>query len=83
VTDLIAGEPTYVDPTSVPVINHLDFLCRVVLTGQATARSLSVIEQRARRECMTPATCVLLRTSNRLSLVLWRRQGLTGPGDPS
>jgi len=54
VTDLLAGEPTYVDPTSVPVLNHLDFLCRVVLPGQATAGSLSVIEQRGRRGCMTP-----------------------------
>ena len=34
--------------------NHLDFLCRVVLPGEATAGSLSVIEQRARLGCMTP-----------------------------
>jgi hypothetical protein len=36
------------------VLNHLDFLCRVVLPGEATAGSISVIEQRARLGCMTP-----------------------------
>jgi quercetin dioxygenase-like cupin family protein len=54
VTDLTAGQVTHVDPASVPVLNHLDFLCRVVLPGKATAGNLSVIEQRARRGCMTP-----------------------------
>jgi quercetin dioxygenase-like cupin family protein len=55
VTDLTAaGGAIHVDPTSVPVLNHLDFLCRVVLPGEATAGSISVIEQRARFGCMTP-----------------------------
>jgi quercetin dioxygenase-like cupin family protein len=54
VTDLTAGEAIHVDPTSVPVLNHLDFLCRVVLPGEATAGSFSVIEQRARLGSMTP-----------------------------
>jgi quercetin dioxygenase-like cupin family protein len=53
-TNLTAGEAAFVDPTSVPVLNHLDFLCRVVLPGEATAGSFSVIEQRARLGCMTP-----------------------------
>jgi quercetin dioxygenase-like cupin family protein len=53
-TNLTTGEPTHVDPASVPVLNHLDFLCRVVLPGEATAGSISVIEQRARLGCMTP-----------------------------
>jgi mannose-6-phosphate isomerase-like protein (cupin superfamily) len=39
-TNLIAGEAAFVDPTSVPVLNHLDFLCRVVLPGEATAGRL-------------------------------------------
>jgi hypothetical protein len=35
VTDLTAaGGAIHVDPTSVPVLNHLDFLCRVVLPGK-------------------------------------------------
>jgi quercetin dioxygenase-like cupin family protein len=55
VTDLTsAGGAIHADPTSVSVLNHLDFLCRVVLPGEATAGSLSVIEQRARLGCMTP-----------------------------
>jgi hypothetical protein len=53
-TNLTTGEPTHVDPASVPVLNHLDFLCRVVLPGEATAGSISVIEQRARLGCMPP-----------------------------
>jgi hypothetical protein len=62
VTDLTsAGGAIHVDPTSVPVLNHLDFLCRVVLPGEATAGSISVIEQRARLGCMTPATCTLAK----------------------
>ncbi len=53
VTNLTAGEATHVDPASVPVLNHLGFLCRVVLPGEATAGSFSVIEERARLGCMT------------------------------
>jgi quercetin dioxygenase-like cupin family protein len=53
-TDLTAGEATHVDPASVPVLNHLDFLYRVVLPGEATGGGFSVIEQRARLGCMTP-----------------------------
>ena len=48
-TDLTAaGRTICIDPTSVPVLKHLDFLCCVVLPGQATAGSFSVIEQRGR-----------------------------------
>lgn len=54
-TDLTAAAGAiHADPTSLPVLNHLDFLCRVVLPGEATAGSFSVIEQRARLGCMTP-----------------------------
>ena len=53
-TDLTAGEATHVDPASVQVLSHLDFLCRVVLPGEATAGSVSLIEQRARLGWMTP-----------------------------
>ena len=53
-TNLTAGEAAFVDPTSVPVLNHLDFLCRGVLPGVATGGSFSLVEQRARLGCMTP-----------------------------
>ncbi len=53
-TSLTAGEPTHVDPASMPVLNHLDFLCRVVLPGEATGGSFSVIEERAQLGSMTP-----------------------------
>ena len=53
-TNVASGEATHADPASVPVLNHLDFLCRVVLPGEATAGSFAVIEERARSGCMTP-----------------------------
>ena len=49
-TNLTTGEPTHVDPASVPVLNHLDFLCLMLLPGEAMAGSISVIEQRARMD---------------------------------
>jgi hypothetical protein len=39
-----AGGAIDMDLTSVPVLNHLDFLCCVVLLGEATAGGFSVIE---------------------------------------
>jgi quercetin dioxygenase-like cupin family protein len=53
-TDLATGSPLHVDPSDVPVLNHLDFLCRVVVAGQATGGSFSLVEERGRRGCMTP-----------------------------
>jgi hypothetical protein len=33
-------------PANVPVLNHLDFLCRVVIAGEATGGSFSLVEER-------------------------------------
>ena len=48
-TNLAAGSPLHVDPANVPVLNHLDFLCRVVVAGEATGGSFSLVEERGRR----------------------------------
>lgn len=53
-TNLTMSEAAYVDPATLPVLNHLDFLCRVVLPGEATGGTFSVVEERARLGCMTP-----------------------------
>lgn len=47
-------EPTHVDDTGVPVLDHLSFLCRTMLSGDATGGALSLVEERGRRGCMTP-----------------------------
>ena len=46
--------PTYVDHRSVPVLDHLAFLCRVLLDGPATGGALSVVEERGALGCQTP-----------------------------
>lgn len=43
-----------VDAAAVPVLNHLDFLCRVLLDGSATGRSFALVEERGALGCMTP-----------------------------
>lgn len=53
-TNLTMSGATHVDPSTLPVLNHLDFLCRVVLPGEATGGAFSIVEERARLGCMTP-----------------------------
>lgn len=45
---------TAVDAASVPVLDHLDFLCRVLIDGEATGGSFSLVEERGALGCMTP-----------------------------
>lgn len=45
---------THVDTDTVPVLNHIDMLCRVVLDGAATDGALALVEERARLGCATP-----------------------------
>jgi mannose-6-phosphate isomerase-like protein (cupin superfamily) len=44
----------YVDTTELPVLDHLGFLCRVALDGDATGGALSIVEERGALGCMTP-----------------------------
>jgi quercetin dioxygenase-like cupin family protein len=53
-TNLTTSGATHVDAATLPVINHLDFLCRVVVSGEATGGAFSIVEERARLGCMTP-----------------------------
>ncbi len=53
-TNLTTSGATHIDAASLPVLNHLDFLCRVVLPAEVTGGSFSVVEERARIGCMTP-----------------------------
>lgn len=53
-TSLTGVEPRHVDATTVPVLDHLGFLCRTVLPGDATGGALSIVEERGRLGCMTP-----------------------------
>jgi len=43
-----------VDTGVLPVLNHLDFVCRIALPGELTSGELSIIEERGRLGCMTP-----------------------------
>ena len=45
---------TYVDQAGVVVVDHLSFLCRTLLTGEATGGAFSLVEERGRLGCMTP-----------------------------
>lgn len=47
-------EPTLTRPDDVAVLDHLDFLCRVVLRGEDTAGTLAVVEERGRLGCQSP-----------------------------
>jgi len=53
-TSLTGVEPRFVDAAAVPVVDHLSFLCRTVLDGDATNGAFSVVEERGRMGCMTP-----------------------------
>ncbi len=53
-TSLTGTSPAYVDVDEVPVLDHLSFLCRTLLTGEATDGALSIVEERGRLGCMTP-----------------------------
>lgn len=53
-TSLTGVEPRHVDPTTVPALDHLGFLCRVMLPGDATGGALSIVEERGRLGSMTP-----------------------------
>jgi mannose-6-phosphate isomerase-like protein (cupin superfamily) len=53
-TNLTTSAALHVDPDRLPVLDHLDFLCRVLLPGSATAGAFSIVEERARLGCMTP-----------------------------
>lgn len=45
---------TFVDAETVPVLDHLDLLCRVLLDGSATDGRLALVEERGALGCMTP-----------------------------
>lgn len=47
-------DATCVDTAALPVLNHLDFLCRVLLDGEATGNTFSLVEERGALGCMTP-----------------------------
>ncbi|MFZ5870092.1 MAG: cupin domain-containing protein [Actinomycetota bacterium] len=53
-TSLTGVEPVHVDASGVPVVDHLSFLCRTMLAGDATGGALSIVEERGRLGCMTP-----------------------------
>lgn len=52
-TNLTTGTPVHA-PTDSPVLDHIDMLCRVVLSGEDTGGAYSVVEERARLGAMTP-----------------------------
>lgn len=46
--------PTLTRPDEIAVLDHLDFLCRVVLRGEDTEGALGVVEERGRLGCQSP-----------------------------
>lgn len=50
----LAGAAHNVDVSGVPVLDHLSFLCRTLLDGDATGGAFSLVEERGRIGCMTP-----------------------------
>lgn len=52
-TNLMTGSPVHA-PAGAPVLDHIDMLCRVVLSGEDTAGAYSIVEERARLGAMTP-----------------------------
>lgn len=46
--------PTLATSGDAPVLDHLDFLCRVRIRGDHTAGTLAVVEERGRQGCQTP-----------------------------
>lgn len=53
-TNLNGTAPAHVDVVQVPVLDHLSFLCRTLLSGEATDGAVSIVEERGRLGCMTP-----------------------------
>lgn len=53
-TFLTQTGPIAVDAQDLPVVDHLSFLCRTLLTGSDTGGRLSIVEERGRSGCMTP-----------------------------
>lgn len=53
-TSLTQSAPKGVDAGDVPVLEHLSFLCRTLLTAADTGGALSIVEERGRLGCMTP-----------------------------
>ncbi|MDV3220944.1 cupin domain-containing protein [Intrasporangium sp.] len=53
-TNLTTSEATHVDASTLPVLNHLDFLCRIVVSSEATGGAFSLVEERGRIGCVTP-----------------------------
>jgi quercetin dioxygenase-like cupin family protein len=49
-----SASPTVRDPVEVPVLDHLDMLCRVLLRGEDTGGSFAIVEERARFGAGTP-----------------------------
>jgi len=50
----LTGAALHVDASAVPVVDHLSFLCRILLTGDATGGAFGLVEERGRIGCMTP-----------------------------
>jgi mannose-6-phosphate isomerase-like protein (cupin superfamily) len=44
----------HVDAAGVPVVDHLNLLCRTLLAGDATGGAFGLVEERGRIGCMTP-----------------------------
>jgi quercetin dioxygenase-like cupin family protein len=52
-TDLRRAAPLHA-PGDAPVLDHLDMLCRVVVSGEDTGGAFSIVEERAGLGAMTP-----------------------------
>lgn len=46
--------PALAEPHTVDVLDHLDFLCRIMVRGEDTGGSLAIVEERGRMGCMSP-----------------------------
>jgi quercetin dioxygenase-like cupin family protein len=46
--------PVVCDPADVPVLDHLDMLCRVLLSSEQTGGTFALVEERARLGAGTP-----------------------------
>jgi quercetin dioxygenase-like cupin family protein len=53
-TNLSASSAAVHAPDDVPVLDHLDMLCRVVLRGEQTGGTYALVEERAQRGAGTP-----------------------------
>ena len=50
----LTGAAHHVDAADAPVLDHLSFLCRTLLGGDATGGAFGLVEERGRIGCMTP-----------------------------